>query len=501
MSLKKNILANYISQIYVAVIGIVLVPLYIRYMGAEAYGLVGFFAMVQAWFQLLDIGLRPTLTREAARFKGGVTDAQSFRRLVRVLEGIFTVVALIGALGMISMAGTIASRWLKVQQLPLNQVKMAITLMAIIVALRWICGLYRGAISGFERLVWLSNFNIIIATMRFVLVIPIFLYVGTTPIHFFGFELLVSIVEFTGLAFETYRLLPRIEGGHGKPWDWQPLRAVLKFSLGVAFTGSIWVLVTQTDKLVLSRLLPLPEYGVFILAVLAASGVTMLTGPISMALMPRMTRLQAEGNEAGLVAVYRNATQVMVLIAAPATMVLACFGYRVLLLWTGNPALAIKAAPVMALYAIGNGILTVTAFPYYLQFAKGELRLHILGNALFVVVLIPSLIWLTIHFGMLGAGWAWLASNLLYLMIWVPRVHNRFLPRGVHFRWLLTDILPIVGAVASAAVLAKRIVGWSTPRWGIGLELIILGCVLLVIGCGASSWARDFISKRVNFIK
>jgi O-antigen/teichoic acid export membrane protein len=130
LSLKKNVLANYVSQIYVTVIGIVLVPLYIRYMGAEAYGLVGFFAMVQAWFQLLDIGLRPTLTREAARFKGGVTDALSFRRLVRVLEGIFTVVALVGALGMIAMAGTIASRWLKVQQLPLNQVKMAIILLS-----------------------------------------------------------------------------------------------------------------------------------------------------------------------------------------------------------------------------------------------------------------------------------------------------------------------------------------------------------------------------------
>ena len=31
-------------------------PLYIKYMGAEAYGLVGFFTMLQAWFGLLDMG-------------------------------------------------------------------------------------------------------------------------------------------------------------------------------------------------------------------------------------------------------------------------------------------------------------------------------------------------------------------------------------------------------------------------------------------------------------
>ena len=66
MSLKKNLVANYISQIYVSVIGIVMVPLYLKHMGAEAYGLVGFFAMLQAWFNLLDMGLSPTMARETA---------------------------------------------------------------------------------------------------------------------------------------------------------------------------------------------------------------------------------------------------------------------------------------------------------------------------------------------------------------------------------------------------------------------------------------------------
>ena len=37
------------------------------------------------------------------------------------------------------------------------------------------------------------------------------------------------------------------------------------------------------------------EYGFFTLAVLAASGVMMISGPISSALLPRMARLQAEG--------------------------------------------------------------------------------------------------------------------------------------------------------------------------------------------------------------
>jgi hypothetical protein len=67
MSLKRNIFANYASQIYVALIGIVIVPLYVRYMGAEAYGLVGFNAMLQALFTYSIWGLRQRL---AARPRG-----------------------------------------------------------------------------------------------------------------------------------------------------------------------------------------------------------------------------------------------------------------------------------------------------------------------------------------------------------------------------------------------------------------------------------------------
>ena len=56
-------------------------------------------------------------------------------------------------------------------------------------------------------------------------------------------------------------------------WELAPLRGVLTFSLSIAFTSSAWVLITQTDKLVLSRMLPLTEYGYYTLAVLVAGGV------------------------------------------------------------------------------------------------------------------------------------------------------------------------------------------------------------------------------------
>lgn len=492
MSLKKNILANYVSQIYVTLTGIVMVPLYIKYMGVEAYGLVGFFAMLQAWFNLLDMGLTPTMARETARYRGGATDALSYRRLVRALEGVFLIVALVGGTAMFAASGYIAYDWLQASQLPIAEVQVAVQLMALIIALRWMCGLYRGAISGSERLVWLSGFNSGIATLRFIGVLPLLMFVGATPTAFFSYQFGVALVEIAGLMFYAYRLLPNIPTGQRLLWNWTPLKPVLKFSLTIAFTSSVWVLVTQTDKLVLSKILPLAEYGYFTLAVVVASGVMVISGPISGAIMPHMSKLEAEGDHAGLIRVYRQATQLVAVIAGAASITVAFFAEPLLWAWTGDRFLAQQAAPVLALYALGNGILAVAAFPYYLQYAKGDLRLHLIGNAVFVMLLIPVIIWAANQYGGIGAGYVWLGMNLLSFVAWLPLAHRKFEP-GLNLKWYGQDVLVIFltsAIVGYVGYCLSILMPQSESRLIKLIETTLIGIFILMAGALASSAMR-----------
>lgn len=489
MSLQRNILASFASQIYVTLIGIVMVPMYVRYMGAEAYGLVGFFAMLQAWFNLLDIGLTPTISRETARHRGGAVDALAYRRLVRALELVFLAVAVLGGGALLAASGYIAHSWLQAALLPPAEVRTAVELMAIIIALRWLAGLYRGAVGGAERLVWLGGFNAAIATLRFSGVLPLLMFVGTSPTLFFGYQLVVAVVELAMLVAYAYRLFPAVPPGTRLPWDWAPLKPVLRFSLTIAFTSSVWVLVTQTDKLVLSRVLPLADYGYFTLAVLVASGIMILSGPVSNAIMPRMARLEAEGEHAQLIRVYRGATQMVAVIASAAAVTVAFAAEPLLWAWTGNRELAQHAAPVLVLYAIGNGILAVAAFPYYLQFAKGDLRLHLIGNAAFVVLLIPSVIWAAAEFGGVGAGYVWLGINVLSFVAWLPLVHRKFEP-GLNWRWYTQDTAVIAAAAALAAYAMHVLLPPGGSRGAQFAAIVLAGGVALCAAAAASSSAR-----------
>lgn len=501
MALRNNILANYASQLYVTAAGILMVPVYIRYMGAEAYGLVGFFAMLQAWFNLLDMGLTPTMARESARYHGGASTAMEYRRLARALEGVFAVVAVLGGGALFALSGAVAARWLNASQLPLDEVTSSLQLMALVVALRWMCGLYRGVITGAEKLVVLSGLNILVATLRFVAVVPVLIFVSASPRAFFSFQLAVALFELLALVWLAYRLLPAMPHGQRIKWEWAPLKPVLKFSLSIAFTSSVWVMVTQTDKLVLSKILPLADYGYYAVAVLAASGIMLVSSPVSSALMPRMARLQAEGQVDGLIAVYRQATQLIAVIALPAALMLVFFPAQVLWAWTGDAQLVAKVAPVLRLYAAGYAFLAVGAFPYYLQYAKGDLRLHIYGNALFVLMLIPSIVWAASHYGMIGAGWAWLLSNALYFFAWVPLVHRRHAP-GLHLGWLLADVAkPVVLPVGLALVLTQFI-PLGNGRLALAMILAAVGFLLLSLSLLLATrinalLGRIFLARRI----
>lgn len=497
MSIRRNVVANYAGQGYATLIGILLVPLYVEYMGVEAYGLVGFYAMLQGLFLLLDIGLTPTIGRETARFNGGAIDALDLRRLLRAFEGIFLVLGAAGAIALIATAGLVADHWLKVQHLDLSEVRRAIELIALTVALRWICGLYRGAISGFERIVWLSGFNVVIATLRFVLVIPFLIYAGATPTYFFAFQLVVAILEALLLVSKTYRLLPSVSVHGWIRWQWQPVRRVARFALSGAFATLSWVLVTQSDKFILSGLIPLTDYGYFTLAVLVASGITLLSGPITGAILPRLTKLSAQGDEAGLVRLYRDATQMVTVIAVPVVLVLAFFPGQVLSAWTGKPEVAQFAAPVLTLYAVGNGILTLAAFPYYLQVARGDLHLHVVSNLLFVLLFVPLLLGAVTRFGMIGAGYAWIVANLIPFLIWLPVVHHRFL-KGLHVSWLTHDVGAIVIVPTTVAVLLLWLIDWPSSRgWSVTF-LAIVYAVLVVFAAFSSSTIRAWLRTRAS---
>ena len=146
--------------------GVAFIPLYIKYLGIEAYGLIGIFSILQAWLALLDMGMKPTLGREMARFTGGAHDIQTIRDLLRSVEMAGVLIAAVVAIGIWSASGWLASDWVKAENLRMEAVASAFAVMGAVTALRFLEDIYVSTIIGLQRQVLENAMAASLATIR-----------------------------------------------------------------------------------------------------------------------------------------------------------------------------------------------------------------------------------------------------------------------------------------------------------------------------------------------
>jgi O-antigen/teichoic acid export membrane protein len=479
MSLTRNTLANYLGRGWEALMGLAFVPLYIRYLGMEAWGLVGFMAMLQAWLSMLDMGLTPTLNREMARFQAGAHSAQSIRDLLHSLEIIYGGIALAVVLVVWVVAPWVAQYWLSAERLPAATVSQAIAVMGVVLAARMAELVYRGAIQGLQHMVWLNSALALLATLRWAGVLGILVWVETSIGAFFLWQGVVSMASLLVLARQTYRYLPK--ASRPARFDVEAMRAIRRFAGGMAAITLLALLLTQVDKLLLSKLVSLTDFGIYTLAATVAGALSFLVTPMATAVSPRLTELVARADEYALAATYHRASQWVAVLLIPPALVMAAFAEPLLWAWTGDHALAQRTAPLLALLALGTMCNCFMQVPYMAQLAHGWTGLAVRTNVIAVALIVPAIAWAVPRYGAIGAAWVWLALNVGYMLIPIHFMHRKIL-RGEKWRWYGREVALPLGVCGLLVLLFRMYIPFPVGRLQAATLLITLssGCALLL---------------------
>ncbi|MFZ4688903.1 MAG: lipopolysaccharide biosynthesis protein [Polymorphobacter sp.] len=451
MSVKRNIVANCVGQGVASLLSLALVPVYIGYLGIEAYALVGLFVVIQAWLGLLDLGMTPTLGREMARFTAGSVSIQAIRDLLRSLEIIYLGLAGVVAAVLLVAAGPLARHWLKVETLPIDTVVGALSMLAIVVALRFCEGIYRGGLMGLQQQVWVNVAGTLLALLRSLGALVILARVSPTIEAFFIWQGLVSLLTLAVLGVRLNTSLP--PAPRPSRFSWAVLNDIRGFAGGVFGISLLNVVLQNVDKLLLSRLLPLTEFGYFMLATTVGSGLLLVSAPIVLAVGPMLVRLLETGNAPGLSLTYHKASQLAAVALAPAALVLSVFAQGVLLAWSGDAVLAERTAPILAVLAIGTFLNGLMQVPHQLQLAAGWTSLAMRIYLVTVAVMVPLLLWAVPVYGPVAAAAVWVCINIFYVLVQIPLMHRRLLP-GELGRWYLFDVAMPVAAAAGVVAIA-----------------------------------------------
>lgn len=489
MALKRNLIANYLGQGWVAIMGLAFIPIYIKYLGIEAYGLIGLFALLQAWLSLLDMGMTPTLSREMARFTAGAHSSQSIKDLLRSLEILAACIAVSIAVLVWLASDYVASDWLKTSQLPVADVAQAVAIMGVVVALRFVEGIYRGSLLGLQRHVFYNGMYASIATLRHGGAVLVLAFIAPSIQAFFVWQMVISFLAVAVLSAGAYRFLPIPDVS--PRFKLTALSAVWKFAGGVSAVTLLAVLLTQVDKLLLSRLLQLEVFGFYTLAALVAGVLYVVTGPVTNTFYPRFVELITQGDEAGLASRYHQGAQLVTVLTAPAMVLLCVFAENVIFVWSGEISLVENTAPILSVLVIGVLLNCLMHMPAQLQLASGWISLGLKTNLVAVIVLIPAIIWFVPQHGAMGAAWIWLALNAGYFLVAIQLMHRRLIPNE-KLKWYLADVLlPVSGAVLVGVFALQLHPGNYGNRWNELLFLLLVGALALFVSAMLANRVRS----------
>jgi O-antigen/teichoic acid export membrane protein len=482
----RNILANMAGTGLAMAVFVVVVPLYLRLLGGEAYGLVGLFTTVMLASTVLDLGLGATLNREVARLTARPEQTRGGGDVVITLEAGGWGVGLVVSALFAAAAPSIAGRWLSFSTLAPAEVRAALWLMAAALPALVARSLYLAGLNGLQRQGLANLVQVGGTAVRAAASVAGLTLMAPTVEVFFTIQATLLLVEALVLAVALRRALPdSARGGRVRP---AALRSLLGFSAGVSGTMLLGFTLMSIDQVVLSAILPLAEFGYYTLAISAANAVGQLVQPVTTAVYPRFSQLVERGDTPALAEEYHFFSQLVAVLVLPLGAILAFFPGEVLAVWTRNPHVAQAAALVLGLRAIGTVLNTLMHVPHVMQLAFGWSSLGAGVNAIALVFVVPATVALSLRWGGAGAAIVYIALNAAMLVLVMGRMHRRVLP-GELPRWYGRLVVP----AAAVAVLAAASRTAMPDNLGVTTRLAWLmgtGALSAVVALAAAGGVR-----------
>lgn len=488
--LRTGIVLSLASRFYTAALGLVFVPIYIRFLGIEAYGLYGFLGSFLALATLLDLGFANSLAHALARAK--VTGpAERMRDLVRSIELPFLSIVVLGLGFLLIAAPWIVRGWRIDSTLPISVIVHAAMLVVVIIGLSLLSGFYAGGLAGLERQILLNGIQILGVTIRYFGAVLVLWKIDTSIEAFLSWVAASSALQVVASKAALRASLP---WGAAR-FRSELLRTLWRFTAGVGGITIAVALMQQSGKIILGLLIPLDQFAHYAVATVITSNIPAVSYTIFNATFARISYLFGRGDHSAIVDVFHKSSQVVAILVLPATTTIAIFPVQVLTVWIGDRALAVNIGELLRILVVSATLSCLSLTPYILILAAGR------SGIVFSIYLTAAgaLVGLTFLLGAaLGAVGAAVADLICYvgafIAIVVVAVH-RLIPAAL-YRWATRDVfLPLITA-GIVPILARAMIPEHASRVFLVFALAAVWILSTLVCALNMSWLRQELCRR-----
>lgn len=354
----KNILFNSLGQAWQVLLALGSVPILVRGLGVDLYGLLSLLGASLNVVFLMDLGIGAALVKYIAEL-----DAKRDRTKIARLIG--SCILFYGGLGvlffilLISFAKVLLQDGFRVPSAFLEEATLAFYVGAFSVLFAFPLTVLISIPVALQRMDLSSGLNTFVGTLN-ILGAVILVSLGQGLVSILAWQVLTILIYF-GLAVWVWRrYFSYIE--HVFCLDWILLYQIFRFSGFKIFSSLSGIVVFHLDRLLVGTFFPLRELAYYTVAVTIAQKLITLVTHVTVAVFPAVSSFHGGEEAEKARQIYIRYSKLVVLLTLPLAVGLFIFPREILQLWVG-PEFAYSSQAALRALSIGFLLAAFAGMP------------------------------------------------------------------------------------------------------------------------------------------
>jgi O-antigen/teichoic acid export membrane protein len=470
----RNAAFNIVGEAITFCIAVISVPLIVRRLGTDAFGILSIAWVVLGYMSLFDLGLARATTKFVAECISTSEDQ-------KIPSLIWTSVSLQFLLGTVSGAllaansRFLAERIFKIPAPLAGEARTAFLFLAIAVPMVLVTNSLRGSLEAVQRFNLINYIKIPTNVLMFsspLLLIPFSGRLSSIVLLMTLFRLLAM------LAFLNF-CRPLLRKANLRPSAViHVLKRLVKYGGWVTVSNMTGPLLLYGDRFAIGALLSVTALAYYTGAADMVNRTLVIPASLGTTLFPAFSSLEAAGAKEKLVDIYGRALKYLVVVMGPVLLLVAVFSRDILQVWLG-PVFARQSTVTLQILTLGVFINSFGILPFSLLQGVGRPDV----TAIFHLLELPihlGLVWLLVpRMGITGAAIAVTVRLLIDAALIFGACHWLGFAglRAVHKRGVTKSILALI--LISVAMFAP-FSGQSTFLFRVTLASASLVCYLVI---------------------
>jgi O-antigen/teichoic acid export membrane protein len=461
----RNALLNMIGLGLPLIVGLLTIPVIVRSLGTQRFGILSLIWVVFGYFGFLDLGLGRATTKFAAEALGR-GEIENIPKFLWTTVSFQIVLGFVGAILLSVSTPLLVERILNIPPAFVDEARTTFYWIAWAIPLTILSTSFRGILEAAQRFD-LVNAVKIPASAAFYLFPLIGILLGFNLPGIVALLVLSRFLSLLGWAVLSARVFPVLKKRIVFQKD--AIGPLLRFGGWVTLSAVIWPILSSIDRFFIGARMTIESVSFYSAPYEVVMRLGIIPGSLALTLFPAFSALGGSGEFERTRTLYGRSVKFLLVMSALVAVPLFLFAGPVLKIWLGAK-FAEQSTVVFQVLLIGFLCNSLSSVPFGLLQGIGRADLPTKVQLAELVVYVP-LLWVMIRWlGIVGAALAWtlrVVAEMLVLFLLARKAGKMEASAG------MADGL----IRASAVVLGFAAAGYFVSRWTSQLVWPVFLCV------------------------